>query len=123
MAVASGRPGIAYVGYLKGGPVFVSRSPRRFSLYLRVFSVRRGWLSSPIRVSRKYGNRNGWPGGHNRDLGDARPPGHAQLGHSQQSDGGPDLGRASAACLTPICATPNRKFRVARCADLISRTK
>jgi hypothetical protein len=62
MAVAGGRPGIAYVGYLKGGPVFVSRSPRRFSLYLRVFSVRRGWLSSPIRVSRKYGNRNGWPG-------------------------------------------------------------
>jgi len=62
MAVASGRPGIAYVGYLKGGPAFVSRSPRRFSLYLRVFSVRRGWLSSPIRVSRTYGNRHGWPG-------------------------------------------------------------
>jgi hypothetical protein len=62
MAVAGGRPGIAYVGYLKGGPVFVSRSPRRFSLYLRVFSVRRGWLSAPIRVSRTYGNRNGWPG-------------------------------------------------------------
>jgi len=62
MAVAGGRPGIAYVGYLKGGPFFVARSPRRFSIYLRVFSVRRGWLSSPIRVSRKYGNRNGWPG-------------------------------------------------------------
>ena len=62
MAVAGGRPGIAYVGYLKGGPVFISPSPRRFSLYLRVFSVRRGWLSSPIRVSRKHGNRNGWPG-------------------------------------------------------------
>ena len=23
---------------------------------------RRGWLTAPIRVSRKYGNRNGWPG-------------------------------------------------------------
>ncbi len=62
MAVAGGRPGIAYVASLRGGPVFVARSPRRFSLYLRVFSVHRGWLSSPIRVSRAYGNRHGWPG-------------------------------------------------------------
>jgi hypothetical protein len=61
MAVAGGRPGIAFVGYLRGGPAF-GRSPQRFSLYLRVFSARRGWLSAPIRVSRTYGNRNGWPG-------------------------------------------------------------
>ena len=62
MAVAGGRPGIAYVASLKGGPFLIARSPRRFSLHLRVFSVHRGWLSSPIRVSRTYGNRHGWPG-------------------------------------------------------------
>jgi hypothetical protein len=62
MAVAGGRPGIAYVASLQGGPFLIARSPQRFSLYLRVFSVHRGWLSSPIRVSRIPGNRHGWPG-------------------------------------------------------------
>jgi hypothetical protein len=61
MAVTSGPPGIAYVGWLTGGPLF-THSARRFSQYLRVFSVRRGWLSAPIRVSRQFGERNVWPG-------------------------------------------------------------
>ena len=62
MAVAGGRPGIAYVGWLTGGPFFGVPSPRPFSQYLRVFSVRRGWLSAPIRVSLRSGNGRVWPG-------------------------------------------------------------
>jgi len=61
MAVTSGPPGVAYVGWLTGGP-FSARSAQRFSQYLRVFSVRRGWLSAPIRVSRQSGNGHVWPG-------------------------------------------------------------
>jgi hypothetical protein len=56
MAVAGGRPGTAYVGWLS------DNSPRGFAQYLRPFSVRRGWLSAPVRVSRNFGNRNIWPG-------------------------------------------------------------
>jgi hypothetical protein len=56
MAVAGGRPGIAYLGWLS------PHSRRGFAQYLRPFSVRRGWLSAPVRVSRKFGNRNIWPG-------------------------------------------------------------
>jgi hypothetical protein len=62
MAVAGGRPGIVYVGWLTGGPFFGVPSPRRFSQYLRVFSVRRGWLSAPILVSHRSGNGHVWPG-------------------------------------------------------------
>ena len=56
MAVAGGKPGTAYVGWLS------DNSPRGFAQYLRPFSVRKGWLSAPIRVSRDFGNRNVWPG-------------------------------------------------------------
>ena len=46
--------------------MFVGRlsdnSPRGFAQYLRPFSVRKGWLSAPIRVSREFGKRNIWPG-------------------------------------------------------------
>jgi BNR/Asp-box repeat len=56
MAVAGGRPGIAYLGWLS------PHSHRGFAQYLRPFSVRRGWLTAPVRVSRKFGNRNIWPG-------------------------------------------------------------
>jgi len=56
MAVAGGRPGIAYVGWL-------SLSTRRgFAEHLRPFSVRRGWLSAPVRVSRRFGAPGVWPG-------------------------------------------------------------
>jgi hypothetical protein len=61
MAVTGGRPGIAYVAWLAGGPLF-GPPPRPFTQYLRVFSVREGWLTAPIRVSRESGNRKVWPG-------------------------------------------------------------
>jgi BNR/Asp-box repeat len=54
--VAGGRAGIAYVGWL------ADNSPRGYALYLRPFSIKKGWLSRPIRVSRRFGNRNVWPG-------------------------------------------------------------
>jgi len=56
MAVAGGRPGTAYVGWLS------DNSRRGFAQYVRPFSVRRGWLSAPVRVSRKSGARAVWPG-------------------------------------------------------------
>ena len=61
MAVTAGPPGLAYVGWLTGGPIF-TRSARRFSQYLRPFSIHAGWLAGPIRVSRQSGRRNVWPG-------------------------------------------------------------
>jgi hypothetical protein len=56
MTVAGGQPGIAYLGWLS------LHSRRGFSQYLRPFSVHRGWLTAPIRVSRKSGNPKIWPG-------------------------------------------------------------
>ena len=55
-AVAGGKAGAAYVGWLS------DNSPRGFAQYLRPFSIRRGWLSAPIRVSREFGKRTRWPG-------------------------------------------------------------
>jgi hypothetical protein len=54
--VAGGRAGIAYVGWL------ADSSPHGYALYLRPFSIARGWLSGPIRVSPKFGKRSVWPG-------------------------------------------------------------
>ena len=55
--VAGGRRGIAYVGWL------ADNSRHGYSLYLREFSIRQGWLSPIVRVSgRMYGNRTVWPG-------------------------------------------------------------
>ncbi len=54
--VAGGRPGTAYVGWL------ADNSPHGYALYLRPFSIRNGWLSGPIRVSPRFGNRSVWPG-------------------------------------------------------------
>lgn len=56
MAVAGGRPGIAYVGWE------TNASRRGWALYLRPFSIRTGWLSAPLRISPKFGYRDGWPG-------------------------------------------------------------
>ena len=61
MAVIGGRRGVAYVGWLAGGPIG-GTSPRPFSQYLRVFSVHNGWLTGPIRLSRAAGNATVWPG-------------------------------------------------------------
>ncbi len=54
--VAGGPPGIAYVGWL------ADNSPGGYALYVREFSVTKGWLSPIVRVSRQYGNKSVWPG-------------------------------------------------------------
>ena len=54
--VAGGQPGMAYVGWL------ADNSARGYAQYFRAFSIRRGWLSAPVRVSARFGNRKVWPG-------------------------------------------------------------
>jgi hypothetical protein len=54
--VVGGFDGIAYVGWL------ADNSPKGYALYLRPFSIRKGWLSAPVRVSQTYGNSSIWPG-------------------------------------------------------------
>lgn len=54
--VAGGRRGIAYVGWL------ADNSPSGYALYLRQFSITRGWLTPPIQVSQSYGESSIWPG-------------------------------------------------------------
>ncbi len=54
--VTGGRAGVAYVGWL------ADDLPSGYSLYLRAFSIRTGWLSAPVRVSRTFGNSSIWPG-------------------------------------------------------------
>lgn len=54
--VVGGRPGVAYVGWL------ADDSAAGYALYLRAFSIRTGWLSRVITVSRAYGNASIWPG-------------------------------------------------------------
>jgi hypothetical protein len=56
MAVTSGSPGVAYIGWLS------DNSSKGFAQYLRPFSIHKGWLAKPIQVSRQFGNRNVWPG-------------------------------------------------------------
>ena len=70
MAVAGGQPGIAYLGWL-------SDNPRRgIAQYVRPFSVHRGWLSAPVRVSRDFGALGVWPGD---TIGiSVLPPGHGR---------------------------------------------
>jgi hypothetical protein len=54
--VAGGRPGIAYVAWL------ADNAAGGYAEYLRPFSLRHGWLSGPVMVSRQYGDANIWPG-------------------------------------------------------------
>lgn len=54
--VLGGADGIAYVGTLSDS------SPHGFGQYLRVFSLRHGWLTAPELVSRQYGDSSVWPG-------------------------------------------------------------
>ncbi len=56
MQVAGAGSGIAYVSWLSDS------DPRGYAEYLRVFSIRRGWLSDPIPVSSEFGDRSVWPG-------------------------------------------------------------
>ncbi len=53
---AGEKPGMAYVGWLSNS------SPRGYALYLREFSIKRGWLTPPIQVSRQFGSSSVWPG-------------------------------------------------------------
>ncbi|HYB89089.1 MAG TPA: hypothetical protein VEC76_19745 [Streptosporangiaceae bacterium] len=53
---AGGPAGIAYVGWQTSAPA------RGYATYLRPFSIRRGWLTPPIKVSAVYGNARIWPG-------------------------------------------------------------
>jgi hypothetical protein len=54
--VAGGKPGIAYVAWL------ADNAAGGYAEYLRPFSLRHGWLSGPVTVSRQYGDTNIWPG-------------------------------------------------------------
>jgi hypothetical protein len=57
MAVVGGSGlGTAYVGWLS------DNLQQGFTQYVRAFSVRKGWLTAPVRVSSQYGSRNVWPG-------------------------------------------------------------
>ncbi len=56
MEVAGGGAGIAYVGWLSNS------NPLGYALYLRAFSVTRGWLSGPVQVSTQFGDSSVWPG-------------------------------------------------------------
>jgi hypothetical protein len=54
--VAGGTPGVAYVGWL------ADNSPHGYALFLRPFSIRKGWLGPAVQVSRTFGNAAIWPG-------------------------------------------------------------
>jgi hypothetical protein len=57
MEVAGGSAGVAYVGWLSDS------SPKGYAMYLRPYSISKGWLSEPIVVSGNlYGNPGVWPG-------------------------------------------------------------
>jgi hypothetical protein len=56
MEVSGGGSGTAYVSF------FSSADPRGYADYLRTFSITRGWLSEPVRVSPEFGDTAVWPG-------------------------------------------------------------
>jgi len=56
MEVTGADSGIAYVAWLSDS------NPRGYALYLRAFSVTRGWLSDPIQVASAFGDPSVWPG-------------------------------------------------------------
>jgi hypothetical protein len=56
MQVTGGSAGTAYVSF------FSNSDPRGYAQYLRTFSVTRGWLSEPVRVSAEFGDPDIWPG-------------------------------------------------------------
>jgi hypothetical protein len=56
MEVSGGGSGIAYVSF------FSSADPSGYAEYLRTFSITRGWLSGPVRVSADFGDTSRWPG-------------------------------------------------------------
>ncbi|HEX9030943.1 MAG TPA: sialidase family protein, partial [Streptosporangiaceae bacterium] len=58
--VLGGAPGIVYVGLLTNG--VQCGSVPCYAQYLRAYSIRTGWLTQLIRVSRNFGNALVWPG-------------------------------------------------------------
>jgi hypothetical protein len=56
MEVTGGGCGTAYVTSLSDS------NPAGYALFLRAFSVTRGWLSGPAQISADYGSSAVWPG-------------------------------------------------------------
>jgi hypothetical protein len=56
MEVAGGSAGIAYVSF------FSASSRQGYADYLRVFSIRRGFLTTALRISPDFGDSKVWPG-------------------------------------------------------------
>ena len=54
--VTGGGSGIAYVSWLSDG------NPAGYALFLRAFSVSKGWLSAPAQITADYGSSAVWPG-------------------------------------------------------------
>jgi len=56
MEVTGAGRGIAYVTWLSDS------NPAGYALFLRAFSITRGWLSAPDQITTDYGNSTVWPG-------------------------------------------------------------
>ncbi len=54
--VSGGPAGMADVAWLS------SSSPKGYGLYLREFSIKKGWLTGAVRVSKQFGRTSHWPG-------------------------------------------------------------
>jgi hypothetical protein len=54
--VVGGANGIAYVAWLSDS------DSRGYALYLRTFSITKGWLTPPVRISKGFGASSVWPG-------------------------------------------------------------
>src|SRR5215471_11443481 len=54
--VTGAAAGTAYVGWLSDS------DPAGYAQYLRAFSIMRGWLSPPVRISGQFGDPSVWPG-------------------------------------------------------------
>jgi hypothetical protein len=56
MEVTGGGRGIAYLSWLSDS------NSAGYALYVRAFSLTRGWLSGPVQISTGYGDSSVWPG-------------------------------------------------------------
>jgi len=56
LEVTGGGNGVAFVSWLSDS------NPAGYALYLRTFSVTRGWLSGPTQISTDFGSSAVWPG-------------------------------------------------------------
>jgi hypothetical protein len=54
--VVGGGAGVAYVGWL------TNNATAGWAFYVRAFSIKQGWLTPPIQVSRLFGDPSVWPG-------------------------------------------------------------